>query len=594
MNFFKKPPVLLAVLLLVINCSCQRDIDLYVPDNNNVGQILNPVPVQASVSGKLVDQNDNAISGAMVRSGLNITTTDSRGLFRFNNIIMDKYASVVTVEYNGYFKGIRTFSAAEGSSNFIKIKLIPKILAASINASAGGTAMLPNNSSVTLTANSVVVKATGQVYAGAINVYAVNIDPTAADIAAIIPGSFQAIDAANFRVLLKSYGMMAVQLEGQSGEILQIENGKTAKLHFTIPPSLSASAPATIPLWSLNETDGLWKEEGQATKSGNAYDGNVSHFSFWNCDVPSSTIYLELTVNSSAGSLPGTLVKITRVNTGAQSFGYTDSTGHVGGLVFSNEPLALEILSTCNDVVYAQNIGPFSQNTNLGTVIVTIPALTSLTITGTALNCNNQPVTNGNAYIYFEGTLFTSPVINGSFSTIITRCSASAASIEVTVYNIDSTQLSTVWLGSASAGTVNTGTLTVCTGNSQEFINYMVNGAQYSFASPAATFGTSAILVGNTQCLYVGGWLMGSNPYQQLDIFFTNTNVVAGGIEDLVYVRGNVMGDSTNILTPIAVNITEAGNAGTGYISGNFTGNLTGVNPQGNYFINCSFRIRRT
>jgi hypothetical protein len=74
------------------------------------------------------------------------------------------------------------------------------------------------------------------------------------DIPETVPGSFQAVDANNFRVLLKSYGMMAVQLEGQSGELLQIATGKTARLRFTIPNSLSGAAPSTIPLWSLDET----------------------------------------------------------------------------------------------------------------------------------------------------------------------------------------------------------------------------------------------------------------------------------------------------------------------------------------------------
>jgi hypothetical protein len=35
-------------------------------------------------------------------------------------------------------------------------------------------------------------------------------------------------------------------------------------------------------LWSFDEAKGLWKEEGQAIKTGSNYVGDVSHFSFWN------------------------------------------------------------------------------------------------------------------------------------------------------------------------------------------------------------------------------------------------------------------------------------------------------------------------
>jgi hypothetical protein len=243
MKFLKQLAVLFAVFTLVILNSCQRDIDVYVPDNNNAGQILNAVPVQGSVTGKVIDENDQPVVGATVQSGMNMTITDSRGLFRFDNITLDKYASVITVEFNNYFKGIRTFSVTQGSSNYVKIKLTPKILVGTIDASSGGAVTLPNSSIVTLNANSVAVKTTGLAYTGQINVYAADIDPTRADIPETVPGSFQAIDANNFRVLLKSYGMMAVQLEGQSGELLQIATGKTARLRFTIPNSLSTAAP---------------------------------------------------------------------------------------------------------------------------------------------------------------------------------------------------------------------------------------------------------------------------------------------------------------------------------------------------------------
>ncbi len=137
MKFLRLLPSLFLVFTLFAINSCQRDIDLYVPDNNNIGQILNPSPVQATVNGKVVDENNQDVVGATVRSGAFMTVTDSRGLFRFDNITMDKYASVVTVELNGYFKGIRTFSATEGSSNFVKIKLIPKTLIGTIDAHAG-------------------------------------------------------------------------------------------------------------------------------------------------------------------------------------------------------------------------------------------------------------------------------------------------------------------------------------------------------------------------------------------------------------------------------------------------------------------------
>src|SRR4030095_13527172 len=204
--------------------------------------------------------------------------------------------------------------------------------------------------------------------------------------------------------------------------------------------------------------------------------GDVSHFSFWNCDVSSQTVYLEVTVATADGPLPYTHVRITRVNDGGSSYGFTDSTGHVGGLVPKNEPLLLEILNNCYQPLYSQNVGPFSSNTNLGSITITPQPMTSLNVTGSCVNCSNQPVTNGNALIYFDGLYYNTPISNGNFSITVTRCSATTP-IEVIAIDNAGQQQSNTWTGSASSGTVNTGVLTACGTSSVSYINYSVDGS---------------------------------------------------------------------------------------------------------------------
>jgi hypothetical protein len=91
---------------------------------------------------------------------------------------MDKYASVITVEFNDYFKGVRTFFCNGGFIKLCKNQAYTKGPDRTIDAAAGGAVTLPNSSIVTLNANSVAVKATGLAYTGVINVYAADIDPT--------------------------------------------------------------------------------------------------------------------------------------------------------------------------------------------------------------------------------------------------------------------------------------------------------------------------------------------------------------------------------------------------------------------------------
>jgi hypothetical protein len=572
--------------------SCQKEVRTDNPaTGGGTGTVVSPTPVQGNVTGKVIDNNNIAVAGATVKAGSNTTTTDSRGLFRFNNIQLDKYSAVITVEKTGFFKGYRVFSASANNTNFVKLKLVPKALIGSIDAAAGGSVSLPDNSKITLPASGVVIRSNNQSYTGSVKIYAAVIDPTSSDISQIVPGSFQGTDANNYRVTLTSFGMLAVELEGNSGEQLQIATGKTAKLRFTIPSSLRSTAPATIPLWSVDETTGLWKQEGNATKGADYYEGDVSHFSFWNCDVSSQTVFLEMTIVTAEGPLSHVQVKLTRPN-GSSSYGYTDSSGHVGGLVPKNEALTLQVVNTCNQAIFTQNVGPFSANTNLGTITVTIAPINTLHITGSAVNCSNQPVTSGNVLVYFEGHLYNRPITNGNFSLNITRCSNSTGSVEVVaVDNVANQQSSSPWTGSASTGTVNTGAISACGVSSVSFINYSIDGTNYSLST--ATAGDSITNYGsgtsgtNQTATGVSGFRIGQ---PNMKINFA-TQGAAIGTFTLNYLSVNQY-DSITLVAPFNINITTYGAPGQ-FIEGNFTGQIREILNNNLHTVSATFRVRR-
>ena len=581
---------LVAIFSLALVISCQKEMSYRNPGNNGGGGVvINPTPVQGNLAGKVVDNTNNAVAGATVKAGSKTTTTDSRGNFRFDNIQLDKYAALVTVEKAGFFKGYRVFSASANNTSFVKLKMIAKNLAGTVDAAAGGSVNLPDNSKITLPAGGVVMKSNNQAYTGSVKIYAAPIDPTSDDIAQIVPGSFMGNDINNSNVLLKSYGMLAVELEGNSGEQLQIANGKTAKLRFNIPASLRASAPATIPLWSVDEATGIWDQEGTATKGSDYYEGDVSHFSFWNCDINIPTVYLELTVTTTKGAIPFTQVRITRTNGGGASYGYTDSSGHVGGIVPKNEALLLEIFSSCNQPIYSQNIGPYSANANLGTISVTIPSQNSLTISGSAVNCSNQPVTDGNALIYYDGVFYNKPITNGNFSMTITRCSNSSATVEVVAVDKAGQQQSTTWSGSAATGTVNTGALTACGTSSVSYINYSVDGNNYSIST--ANPGDSLMTWGNSGSQQSSTSVSGFKFNQPTTHINFYTQGAAAGTFPLQFLSVNQL-DSVNLVTPFNITFTAYGTQGQ-FIEGNFSGQVREIANNNLHNVSATFRVRR-
>jgi hypothetical protein len=123
--------------------SCQKDLDQTFVDNIN--QIPNlTTKINSSVSGFVVDENNEAVAGASVVVYDKTTTTDDYGYFSVKNVNVVKTAAVVTVNKSGYFPGIKTYIATENKSAFFRIKLIPKLNSGSFNSLNGGTISLSN------------------------------------------------------------------------------------------------------------------------------------------------------------------------------------------------------------------------------------------------------------------------------------------------------------------------------------------------------------------------------------------------------------------------------------------------------------------
>ena len=391
--------VILAISLITL--SCRKDIN---EGNNMQGDFPDlSTKVSSSVSGFVTNEQDEPVYGATVKAGAGITKTDKYGFFQFNDVMVVKEAAVISVEYSGYFNAIKTYAVTEGKPAFFRIKLLPKTIAGTIESVSGGTVSLQNGLSISFPANAVKDVATGLLYNGTVKVAAQWLDPTSAELNNIMPGDLRGINTSGSMDLLTTYGMAAVEITGSGGESLKSIDGKKAEMSFPIPATILATAPATIPLWYFDEQKGLWKEEGIATKTGDKYIGEVSHFSFWNCDVPNSYVPFSCIITDSINRpLPNMMVKISVLsNLQNSTWGYTNEEGFVSGFVPNNETLKLEVLNAgiCGNtlLLYSQNFT--TTNIAYAAGIINITGIGNnvivANIKGKVIDCNNNPVTNG-------------------------------------------------------------------------------------------------------------------------------------------------------------------------------------------------------
>ncbi|MGA9997517.1 MAG: hypothetical protein WBP93_19030 [Pyrinomonadaceae bacterium] len=101
-----------------------------------------------------------------------------------------------------------------------------------------------------------------------------------------MPGDYTAQDRNGNQRVMQSYGAGAVEIKGD-GKKYHIKAGETAQVTIPIDPEQLAagSTPHKIPLLSYDEKTGVWMEEGEAQRVGNAYVGTVKHFSVVNADT---------------------------------------------------------------------------------------------------------------------------------------------------------------------------------------------------------------------------------------------------------------------------------------------------------------------
>jgi hypothetical protein len=592
--FYKNPTMstalksILVITLGILFATCQKELK---QDNGSPFNI--PVTtVTASVAGRIVNELSEPVKGAIVTAGTSSAVTDINGEFTINNASLIDQSAMIKVEKQGYFTGSRTFITSQGQKNYVEVQLLPKTIIGNITATSGGSLTVSNGSSITLPANAVVVESTGANYSGAVQVAMAWIDPTSTTLYRQMPGDLRGIDGAGRENNLQSYGMLAVELIGSGGEKLQIAAGKKASLKFPLPSGIQASAPATIALWSFNETTALWKQEGTATKSGNVYLADVSHFSFWNCDAAFLNVNFAATFKDQNGNpLVNREIKITRSGPSngiiLTTYAYTDTAGHVAGRVPQNESLLLQVMGsyTCTQAFYSQNLGPYAPNSNvnLGVVTVNISGANVFTISGTVNTCNGAPVTNGYVNLITGNGVYRSNISNGSFSKTIWSCTPT---LNISYYAVDNTntQQSNTVTATINSGTNNLPVIVACGTTSTEFMNITFNGVSYqmpdSLGGSAWAFQTAMTNI------------TGSNMSQGISLNM-NANGQSMGtftIDNMDFINGQNW-YRNGAVDPVIV-YTEYGGVNQ-FIAGSVTGVLQDSTHTTSGQFTCNFRVRR-
>lgn len=480
MNYLRKIGLLLFFTTLLLT-ACRKDEEMsgFFPPGPSIPEVI----VNGSFYGTVTDEDNLPIENTLITFGTNTILTDKNGFFSFRDIDINERGSLLTAEKEGYFYNAKFIRSKLNNRNFTSIKLIKKTLTGTFPTNTGSTVLIGDRATIQFSANS-IEQENGTPYTGDVNVYATWLNPLANDLTQRMPGDLRAINTDNDLQQLTTYGMIGVELEGEGGEALNIRSGQTAIIELFVPGELIANAPATIPLWHFDEITGFWMEEGEADLQGDKYVGTVGHFSFWNIDIPKDFITIEGTIVDRDGqTLENLLVIITDLSNGVTGSGWTDEDGVFAGAVPANENLTITVQNSCGDEIYNASIGPFSEDAIIPTFAVSEDE-SFTTLSGTLIDCDNNPITNGYLKVDFGDRFEIIPAeSDGTFNGTISACDAT--SFDLTGFDVGNVKQSNTVTITIDSPVIDLANIFVCEDLSQ-FIIFNYRGEEILDPTPFA------------------------------------------------------------------------------------------------------------
>ncbi|MEZ4803228.1 MAG: hypothetical protein R2797_10685 [Gelidibacter sp.] len=563
--------IILCLAMTLVSCD-KDDSSSFNPEpqphNPNTFSEYFGSEIQRNFLGKVMDTDRNPIEGVTITIGTKTAMTDANGIFIINDATVNEHFGYVKASKPGYLHGSRSVVPSSGT-NKVTIMMLPETVAGTTTSGTAETITLPDGASVALEGE--YQKADGSAYSGSVNVIMHHLDPSSEDMQVQMPGMLYAANAQNEPRMLQTFGMLAVELRGSGGEELNIAEGSSAEIKLPLDASLMANAPSTIPLWHFDEQYGYWIEDGVATLVGNTYIGTVTHFSFWNCDIPAEYVNLCVNVLDADGNALAYVTVSIQSNMYGTAYGTTNANGQVCGIIPANETLVVRATDDgqCGgDYYYEGNIGPFNSDDTVTINITDSGGYVTQTVFGNFTSCNGDPVVNGyvkltNGYNQFIGNLE-----DGAFEFNIVTCLNDE---QFKLYGVDYANLQETDSISYTftPPITNIGTLAACN-TVEEFITYQVDD------HPAVTYNFD--ISGGLDVDYLGFYV--SSPNQSTFFQISIAPFTSQGSYPFATINFfDENNDSTTLEYAFQgiVNVTEFGGVGD-YVDINFSGNLVDLN----------------
>ena len=277
--------------------------------------IVEPEQASSTLSGRVTDINGQVITGAeiiIVGGNTGPLLTNNEGVFSVELTAATNY--VLQFNATSYAPQVLVITSppSEGTTN---VDIVMAEISASYiigeNDTGDITREAADGAAVSFN-RADFVDASGQLVTGEFGLDITPVDISQQSTSRAFPGLFAGVaESSSEPVPIASLGTVNFSFS-QNNEPVNLAPGASATITL---PLYTATHPATgetlvlgqiIELWSLDEETGIWLQEGTGevvfsadSPTELALRAEVSHFSWWNCDVAVQTAQVEVTVEGS-------------------------------------------------------------------------------------------------------------------------------------------------------------------------------------------------------------------------------------------------------------------------------------------------------
>lgn len=362
---------------------------------------------------QVIDQKGNPLTKVDVRLKNigQVFTTNDMGIVSINKVLIPPIGLRASFLLDGYYEQIKMLTGVSNTHNTMIVEMVAVKPLSWI--STGSEGNLDGRGKLSLPTT--LYTENGSPYQGEVGISHHYFDPDSDHILRSAPGNMIALDSTNRYQVLATLGMYQIELFAPDGEKLYLKNGVKAKISFPIADRHQGNIPNKIPLWSFNEETGVWIAEGQASLEDNFMVAEVSHFSYWNVDLPYDFEEACFTLKSSNGQAV-TGASLHFYVDDIYVFGYemTNNAGQVCNRVPLNKGIKVEMWMY-NRLIQVFDVGPYTS----GGVEEVLQLSSSLTkVTGLALDCELNNIIDGYGIVYFESSVLNRiiiPIVEGKF-----------------------------------------------------------------------------------------------------------------------------------------------------------------------------------